>query len=147
MREPEPGDVVDERFEIVDLLARSGMASVYKAKDRARGGLTVALKVPFFHLESDPGFFSRFEREEKIGRAAGHPSDDGRDLSAPSSHGQHRCGRHAIASRSILVTPIQLPRETCEGNFVVEVEDAGRPHRRVLAGAVPDDSVGTEPQA
>ena len=28
----------------------------------------VALKVPFMHLESDPNFYSRFKREEEIGK-------------------------------------------------------------------------------
>src|SRR5438045_4045131 len=34
---------------------------------------TVAVKVPLMNLEADPAFFSRFEREEEIGRALDHP--------------------------------------------------------------------------
>jgi serine/threonine-protein kinase len=71
--EPQVGQVFDERFEITDIISRSGMSSVYKATDLKTGRL-VALKVPLLKLESDPAFFSRFEREEEIGRALDHPA-------------------------------------------------------------------------
>ena len=70
--EPQVGQVFDERFEITDIISRSGMSSVYKATD-LKTGRVVALKVPLLKLESDPAFFSRFEREEEIGRALDHP--------------------------------------------------------------------------
>jgi serine/threonine-protein kinase len=70
--EPQVGQVFDERFEIIDIISRSGMSSVYKATDLKTGKL-VALKVPHLKLESDPAFFSRFEREEEIGRQLDHP--------------------------------------------------------------------------
>jgi len=71
--EPQVGQIFDERFEITDIISRSGMSSVYKATDLKTGRL-VALKVPLLKLESDPAFFSRFEREEEIGRALDHPA-------------------------------------------------------------------------
>jgi serine/threonine protein phosphatase PrpC len=70
--EPQVGQVFDERFEITDIISRSGMSSVYKATD-LKTGRQVALKVPLLKLESDPAFFSRFEREEEIGLALDHP--------------------------------------------------------------------------
>lgn len=70
--EPQVGQVLDARFEITELISRSGMGSVFKAVDLASGD-TVALKVPFMHLESDPAFYSRFEREEEIGKSLSHP--------------------------------------------------------------------------
>jgi len=70
--EPQVGQVFDERFEITDIISRSGMSSVYKATD-LKTGRQVALKVPLLKLESDPAFYSRFEREEEIGRALDHP--------------------------------------------------------------------------
>jgi serine/threonine-protein kinase len=70
--EPQVGQVFDERFEITDIISRSGMSSVYKATD-LKTARVVALKVPLLKLESDPAFFSRFEREEEIGRALDHP--------------------------------------------------------------------------
>ena len=66
------GDVLDGRFRIVDVIARSGMASIYKAND-LQTGKRVAVKVPSMQFESDPGFFSRFQREEEIGRLLDHP--------------------------------------------------------------------------
>jgi serine/threonine protein phosphatase PrpC len=68
----EPGQLLDHRFELTDLVSRSGMATIFKASDK-QTGQTVALKVPFMQFESDPGFYSRFEREEKIGLSLNHP--------------------------------------------------------------------------
>jgi serine/threonine protein phosphatase PrpC len=70
--ELQPGQVLDERFEITDLISRSGMSSVFKATD-LKTGRPVALKVPLANLEGDAGFFSRFEREAEIGRSLDHP--------------------------------------------------------------------------
>jgi serine/threonine-protein kinase len=67
-----PGRVLDERFEITDLVARSNMASIFRAVDRTNGH-TVALKVPLLALESDVAGFERFKREEEIGTRLNHP--------------------------------------------------------------------------
>jgi len=67
------GQVLDERFEILDVINRSAMSSVFKATDLTTGR-HVALKVPLPNLEGDPGAFSRFQREEEIGRSLDHPS-------------------------------------------------------------------------
>jgi Protein kinase domain len=66
------GQVLDERFRITHLISRSGMSSVYKATDLSTGEI-VALKVPFMQFESDPSTFSRFEREEAVGKLLDHP--------------------------------------------------------------------------
>jgi serine/threonine-protein kinase len=68
----QPGLVLDNRFDILDLINRSGMACIYKAKDRKTGRI-VALKAPLMEFESDPASFSRFQREEEIGQALDHP--------------------------------------------------------------------------
>jgi serine/threonine protein phosphatase PrpC len=70
--EIQPGQILDNRFDITDFINRSGMASIFKATDR-KTGLTVAIKVPLMQFESDPGTYSRFEREEEIGRTLEHP--------------------------------------------------------------------------
>jgi len=70
--DPRPGDVLDERFTILELVGRGGMGSVFKAMDLSTGQ-SVALKFPFFQLESDPAFYSRFQRELQIGRMLNHP--------------------------------------------------------------------------
>jgi len=67
------GQVLDERFEILDVINRSAMSSVFKATDLTTGR-HVALKVPLPNLEGDPGAFSRFQREEEIGRSLDNPS-------------------------------------------------------------------------
>ena len=66
------GTVMDERFEITNVIARSGMASLFKADDR-KTGRAVALKVPLLQIESDAAGFDRFRREEEIGLRLDHP--------------------------------------------------------------------------
>jgi serine/threonine-protein kinase len=68
-----PGMLVDGRFELTDLVARSNMASIFKANDR-KTGECVALKVPLMALESDVAGFERFNREEEIGARLNHPA-------------------------------------------------------------------------
>jgi len=70
--EVEVGQVLDNRFRITDLVSRSGMASIFKAQD-LQSGEVVAIKIPFMQFESDPAFFSRFQREEAIGKTLRHP--------------------------------------------------------------------------
>jgi len=67
-----PGMTLDGRFEITDLVARSNMASIFKAQDRQTGE-AVAIKVPLMTLESDIAGFERFQREEEIGTRLHHP--------------------------------------------------------------------------
>ncbi len=66
------GSLLDNRFEITDVIAKSGMASLFKANDR-HTGQAVALKVPLLQIESDPAGFDRFRREEEIGLKLNHP--------------------------------------------------------------------------
>jgi serine/threonine-protein kinase len=72
MREAAVGDRIDH-YDLTELLARSGMASIFKATDTATGQ-TVAVKIPHPHLEGDVVFFERFRREEKVGQKLSHPS-------------------------------------------------------------------------
>jgi serine/threonine protein kinase len=72
MREVNVGEKLDQ-YELTDLIARSGMASIFKAQDLASGA-TVAIKVPYMQFESDVVFFNRFEREEGVGKRLDHPS-------------------------------------------------------------------------
>jgi serine/threonine-protein kinase len=66
------GSLLDDRFEITDVIAKSGMASLFKANDR-QTGKAVALKIPYLQIESDPAGFERFRREEEIGLRLDHP--------------------------------------------------------------------------
>ena len=72
MRDLVAGDRLDQ-YELTELLARSGMASIFKAIDQ-RSGSTVALKVPHMQFESDVAFYQRFTREEQIGQKLEHPN-------------------------------------------------------------------------
>ena len=66
-----PGDPLDH-YRIDALVARSGMASIYRATD-TRDGRQVAIKLPHPEMEADPVLFDRFEREEDIGKKLDHP--------------------------------------------------------------------------
>jgi serine/threonine-protein kinase len=72
MREVNVGDTIDQ-YELTDLIARSGMASIFKAIDHANG-LTVAIKIPYEQFENDVIFHSRFQREEEVVRRLDHPN-------------------------------------------------------------------------
>jgi eukaryotic-like serine/threonine-protein kinase len=66
-----PGDQLDH-YQIDALVARSGMASIFRGTD-LRNGRQVAIKVPHPEVESDPALFDRFRREEEIGKTLDHP--------------------------------------------------------------------------
>jgi serine/threonine-protein kinase len=66
------GHVLDERFRITEVLSRSGMGTIFKAEDLRNENQPVALKVPHLEYESDPNFFDRFQREERIGLELKH---------------------------------------------------------------------------
>jgi serine/threonine-protein kinase len=76
------GDQLDH-YRIEELVARSGMASIFRATD-LDNGRPVAIKVPHPEVECEPALFDRFRREEEIGKLMDHPgvmkvySDDNR---------------------------------------------------------------------
>src|SRR5664279_1212753 len=61
-----------DHYRIDQLIARSGMASIYRATD-LRNGRQVAIKIPHPEMESDPLLYDRFRREEEIGKNMDHP--------------------------------------------------------------------------
>jgi eukaryotic-like serine/threonine-protein kinase len=65
------GDTLDH-YRIEKLVARSGMASIWRGTDLANGQ-PVAIKIPHPEMEADPVFFDRFQREQEIGRKLDHP--------------------------------------------------------------------------
>ncbi len=66
-----PGDQLDH-YRIESLVARSGMASIFKATDM-RNGQPVAIKIPHPEMEADPVLYDRFKREAEIGVKLDHP--------------------------------------------------------------------------
>src|SRR5579871_3686684 len=71
MREVSVGEKLDQ-YQLTEVIARSGMASIFKAID-TRDGQIVAIKVPYMQFESDVVFYSRFQREEEVGRRLDNP--------------------------------------------------------------------------
>ena len=71
MKSIHAGDQLDH-YQIEQLVARSGMASIYKGID-TRTGRPVAIKIPHPEMECDPIFFERFHRESDIGAKLDHP--------------------------------------------------------------------------
>jgi serine/threonine protein kinase len=67
----QPGAQLDY-YRIEGLVARSGMASIFRATDR-RTGRQVAIKVPHPEMEADPVLYDRFQREADIGVKLDHP--------------------------------------------------------------------------
>src|SRR5712671_1336623 len=66
------GDRLDH-YQIGSLVARSGMASIFRATD-TRNGEPVAIKFPHEEMESDLVLHERFVRESEIGKRLDHPA-------------------------------------------------------------------------
>src|ERR1700757_2043337 len=71
MKMLEPGDVLDH-YRVDATVARSGMATLYRATD-IHNGRQLALKVPHPEMEADPVLVERFKREQEIGQVLDHP--------------------------------------------------------------------------
>src|SRR6187399_54858 len=69
-----PGDVLNDRFVIVQFLARGGMGEVYEAADRHLQEKHCALKTLLPEIADDPVVRSRFEREVLLAREVMHPN-------------------------------------------------------------------------
>lgn len=65
------GDLLDH-YRIEGVVARSGMASIFRATD-TENNRQVAIKVPHPEMEADPQLFDRFKREQEIGQKLDHP--------------------------------------------------------------------------
>ena len=65
------GDTLDQ-YRIENLVARSGMASIFRGTD-LRTGQPVAIKIPHPEMEADVVLFDRFKREKEIGQKLNHP--------------------------------------------------------------------------
>jgi eukaryotic-like serine/threonine-protein kinase len=61
-----------DHYRIDELIARSGMASIFRAID-LNDGKQVGIKLPHPEMECDPMLFDRFKREIEIGVKLNHP--------------------------------------------------------------------------
>ena len=101
----EEGSQIDS-YRIEAPVARSGMASIYRAVD-VRDNRTVALKIPHPNLEADPVLFDRFQREASIGEKLNHPS-------VMRVFGPEKRSR------------IYMVMEWCEGRLLRQIMEEGR---------------------
>jgi serine/threonine-protein kinase len=102
-------------------IARSGMASIYRAIDQ-RDNRVVALKIPHPDLEADPILFDRFQREAAIGEKLDHP------MVMRVYGGEER-------------SRIYMVMEWCEGRLLRQILDEGpiaRERALHIAGSVLD---------
>ena len=108
----EAGSQVDF-YRIDTPVARSGMASIYRATD-VRDNRTVALKIPHPDMEADPILSDRFQREAGIGEKLNHPN-------------VMRVFKDEKRSR------IYMVMEWCQGRLLRQIMDEGRlSHERGL---------------
>ena len=68
-----PGLILDDRYEIVEVVGTGGMSTVYKAKD-LRLQRCVALKVLKSEFSNDMNFVSKFRVEAQASAALSHPN-------------------------------------------------------------------------
>src|ERR1700760_2196414 len=101
----EAGSQLDS-YRIDAPVARSGMASIYRAVD-TRDNRTVARKIPHPDLEADPILFDRFQREGGIGEKLCHP----RIMRVFGGEKRSR---------------IYMVMEWCEGRLLRQILDEGR---------------------
>jgi len=71
--DPLIGTLLGHRYEVVALIARGGMASVFRAYDRQLDRV-VAVKVPRAEFAADERFADQFRREARAAARLGHPN-------------------------------------------------------------------------
>ena len=67
------GEVIAGRFELVELIGKGGMSSVYKAQDRLLDRM-VAIKILHPHFTEDEEYVERFRREARAVAQLSHPN-------------------------------------------------------------------------
>src|SRR4051812_7190997 len=67
------GDVLADRYELVELVGSGGMSSVYRGRDRVLDR-PVALKVLHLHFVGDDEHVERFRREARAVATLSHPN-------------------------------------------------------------------------
>ncbi len=70
---PAPGDIVDSKYRVGELLGRGGLGAVYRA-NHVHLGRDVALKVILGAFAGDPSIVERFKREARTLARLDHPS-------------------------------------------------------------------------
>lgn len=137
-RDPFAGRVLDGRYELLERIARGGMASVYAATDR-RLDRTVAVKIMHPGLGDDTEFAARFVGEARAAARLSHPhvvsvydqgEDDGVVFLAMELVRGHTL-REAITQRSPMSPSHALALLTPVVGALAAAHQAGLIHRDV----------------
>jgi serine/threonine protein kinase len=84
--QPQPGDLIADRYELEELVGSGGMSTVFRARD-LQLDRRVAIKILHEHYAADPEYLERFRREARAVARLTHPNivtvidrgdDDGR---------------------------------------------------------------------
>jgi serine/threonine-protein kinase len=67
------GQILGDRYELINAVGRGGMATIYRATD-LRMGRSVAVKILREVYSSDPKFVTRFQREARAASLLQHPN-------------------------------------------------------------------------
>jgi serine/threonine-protein kinase len=68
------GTILQDTYEVIQLIGRGGMGSVWKVTHRRLPGKRFAVKVLLGDSASDPEIYARFQREAEIASRLGHPN-------------------------------------------------------------------------
>jgi eukaryotic-like serine/threonine-protein kinase len=138
------GQLLADRYRIQALLARGGMARVYRARDE-RLERDVAVKVLSAPYDTDPGFTARFLHEARSAASLSHPSlvhvydsgtDEGAHYIVMELLAQHRTLRDELDAHGSLPRDdvLRIGQELLAGLRVVHAN--GLVHCDVKAGNV-----------
>ncbi|CAN5754205.1 hypothetical protein BH23ACT12_BH23ACT12_19070 [soil metagenome] len=140
---PEQPTLIHDRFEIDSLIARGGMATVFKGTDLTLGR-TVAIKVLSDDLAQDPSFVTRFRLEAQAAASLTHPNivavyDTGSDGETHYIVMEYLEGRtlHQILNEDGTVPPEEVASIGANvAQALAEAHEKGIVHRDVKPGNI-----------
>src|SRR5262245_31562152 len=68
------GTILQETYEVISLIGRGGMGSVWAVSHRRLPGKRFAVKMLLGDSASNPEIYARFQREAEIASRLGHPN-------------------------------------------------------------------------
>jgi hypothetical protein len=125
---PETNDVLADRYELTEVIARGGMATVWRATDRILAR-PVAVKILHEHLAEDETFLERFRREALAAASLSHPhvvaiydtGEDGGEAGALSHYiVMEHCGGGTLATLLSAEGPFEPGRAIRVGSTICD---------------------------
>ncbi|HYN99496.1 MAG TPA: protein kinase, partial [Actinomycetota bacterium] len=140
---PEQPVLIHDRFQIDSLIARGGMAIVYKGTDLTLGR-TVAIKILSEDLAQDPSFVARFRLEAQAAASLTHPNivavyDTGSDGETHYIVMEYLEGRtlHQILNEDGTIPPEEVAAIGADvAQALAEAHEKGIVHRDVKPGNI-----------